>query len=145
MFKRQSQGFTLIEIMVVVMILGILATFIVPNIMQRPDDAKKIKARQDILAIEQALNLYRLDNHQYPTNDQGLSALVKKTTINPIPDNWKDEGYLRSLPIDPWGRPYHYLNPGIKNSRGIDIFSYGANGQPQGTGIDAVIGNWEDA
>jgi len=137
---KNSNGFTLIEIMVVVVILGILATIVVPRIMSRPDEAKVVKVKQDILAIENALNLYKLDNNDYPSTDQGVSALVKKPSTNPIPPNWKSEGYLRTLPKDPWGRTYQYLNPGRHSS--IDIFTYGANGQPTGTGINSEMGNW---
>lgn len=137
--KAKQQGFSLIEIMVVVVIMGILASIVVPRIMSRPDEARKVKAKQDILAIQNALDLYKLDNGFYPTTNQGLEALVKKPTTPPVPNHWK--AYLKSLPIDPWGRPYLYLNPGEHGD--IDIFTYGADGQPGGTGINAEIGNWE--
>ena len=132
------KGFSLIEIMVVVVILGILASIVVPKIISRPDEARVVKARQDILSIQNALDLYRLDNGVYPTTDQGLQALVEKPTTNPLPTNWKH--YLKSLPKDPWGRDYMFLNPGQHGD--IDIFTYGANGQPGGEGIDSDIGNW---
>jgi general secretion pathway protein G len=134
----QQKGFSLIEIMVVVVILGILAALVVPKIMSRPDEARIVKAKQDVLAIQNALDLYRLDNGVYPSTDQGLMALVKKPTTPPEPIDWKQ--YLKSLPKDPWGRDYLYLNPGEHGE--IDVFSYGANGEPGGTGVDNDIGNW---
>jgi len=141
--KRLSsqQGFTLIEIMVVVVILSILAAIIVPRIMDRPDQARLVKARQDIRVIESAMKLYRLDNHTYPSTEQGIEALVKKPTSAPEPHNWKDGGYLERLPKDPWEGDYLYLNPGLHGE--IDIFSYGADGQEGGEGINADIGNWQ--
>jgi general secretion pathway protein G len=135
----KQKGFSLIEIMVVVVILGILASFVVPKFMSRPDEARVLKAKQDVLAIQNALELYKLDNNVYPSTDQGLMALVEKPTSNPPANNWKQ--YLQSLPKDPWGRNYLYLNPG--QHREIDVFTYGADGQPGGTGINAEIGNWE--
>lgn len=135
---RKQQGFSLIEIMVVVVIIGILASIVVPQLMSRPDEARKVKAKQDILAIENALELYKLDNGFYPTTDQGLEALVEKPSSAPEPEHWQP--YLKSLPKDPWGRPYLYLQPGTHGD--IDIFTYGANGQPGGTGNNAEIGNW---
>lgn len=136
---RIESGFTLIEVMVVVVILGILASIIVPKIMSRPEQAKQVKAQQDILAIESALQLYKLDNGFYPSTDQGLQALVDKPNINPIPANWKDGGYLKQVPIDPWGKPYQYLNPGIHNPSDVDVFSYGPTGQADNK---SEIGNW---
>lgn len=136
--QHLQRGFTLIEIMVVVVILGILATLVIPRIISRPDEARVVKAKQDILAIESALDLYKLDNGSYPTTDQGLQALVKKPTSDPIPTNWRP--YLKRLPIDPWQRPYQYLSPGQKGT--IDVFTYGADGQPGGTKFNADIGNW---
>jgi general secretion pathway protein G len=133
-------GFTLIEVMIVIAIIGIMATLIVPRIMSKPDEARVIAAKQDISTLGQALKLYRLDIGRYPTTEQGLRALVEKPTIDPIPQNWKPGGYLDDLPKDPWGSPYQYLNPG-KHSE-IDIFSFGADNQPGGTGFDADIGNW---
>jgi general secretion pathway protein G len=125
--KRQSRGFTLIEVMVVVVILGILAAFIVPKIIGRPDEAKVAKVKSDVSALQTALDLYRLDNGAYPTADQGLQALIKKPTAEPIPNGWRTGGYIQKLNDDPWGRPYLYLNPGEHLE--VDIFSYGAAGK----------------
>ena len=136
---RTSRGFTLIEVMVVVVILAILAGIIVPRIMGRPEEAKRTKAQIDIKAIEEALNLYKLDNGEYPTTDQGLQALVTKPTSDPIPHNWQP--YLKDLPEDPWNRPYMYLSPGEHGE--IDIFTYGPTGQVGGSGKNATIGNWD--
>jgi len=138
---RPNRGFTLIEIMVVVAILGILAALVVPKIMGRPDEARIVAAKQDIAAIKQALNLYRLDNVRYPTTEQGLQALVEKPTSGPIPNNWKPGGYLERLPNDPWGTPYQYLSPGLRGE--VDIYSLGADGAAGGEGNDADIGSWE--
>lgn len=138
--KRRQSGFTLIEIMIVVVILGILAALIVPKVMGRPDEARIIAAKQDIAALGQALKLYRLDNIRYPATDQGLQALVVKPTSAPIPPNWKSGGYLDRLPKDPWGHDYQYLNPGTHGE--IDVFSLGADGAPGGEGNDADIGSW---
>ena len=137
---NQQRGFSLIEIMVVVVILGILASLVVPKIIHRPDEARIVKAKQDVLAIQNALDLYRLDNGVYPSTDQGLLALIEKPTSNPIPHDWKL--YLKSIPKDPWGRDYLYLNPGQHGE--IDVFTYGAAGQPGGTGMNAEIGNWDE-
>ncbi len=134
-----SRGFTLIEVMVVVVILAILATIVVPKIMDRPDDARIAKAKQDIRAIESALQLYKLDNLTYPTTDQGLEALVKPPANA---KNWRQGGYLDRLPIDPWNNPYQYLSPGQHGT--FDVYSLGADGQPGGTGADADIGNWQE-
>ena len=133
-------GFTLIEIMVVVVILGILAALIVPKIISRPDEARISAARQDVATLAQALKLYKLDNLAYPTTDQGLQALVNKPAAAPIPMNWKTGGYLERLPKDPWGHDYRYLNPGLHGE--IDIYSLGADGEPGGEGNDADVGNW---
>ena len=138
---RKSRGFTLIEIMVVVAILGILAALVVPKIMGRPDEARIVAAKQDITAIRQALNLYRLDNLRYPTTEQSLQALVEKPTSGMIPNNWKPGGYLERLPNDPWGNPYQYLAPGVHGE--VDVFSLGADGEPGGEGNNADIGSWE--
>ncbi len=138
---RTPHGFTLIEIMVVVAILGILAALVVPKIMGRPDEARIVAAKQDITAIRQALNLYRLDNLRYPTTEQSLQALVEKPTSGTIPNNWKPGGYLERLPSDPWGNPYQYLAPGVHGE--VDIFSLGADGAPGGEGNNADIGSWE--
>jgi general secretion pathway protein G len=137
---HREAGFTLIEIMVVIAIIGILATLIVPNIMGRPDEARATAAKHDVGTINQALKLYRLDIGRYPTTEQGLKALVERPTSEPIPQNWKAGGYLSSVPKDPWGNPYHYSNPGTRGE--IDVISYGADGKPGGTGTDADIGNW---
>lgn len=137
---RRQAGFSLIEIMVVVVILGILASIVVPKLMSRPDEARVVKAKQDVLAIQNSLELYKLDNGFYPSTDQGLKALVEKPISNPIPTNWKN--YLKSLPKDPWGRDYIYLYPGAHGE--FDVYSLGANGQEGGTGIDAEIGNWDE-
>lgn len=137
--KRRNAGFTLIEIMVVVVILGLLAAIVVPKVMSRPDEARAVAARADIAAINQALKLYRLDNISYPTTEQGLGALVARPTTNPIPQNWKTGGYLDRVPKDPWGREYQYLNPGLKGE--IDVFSFGADGQPGGEANNSDIYN----
>ena len=139
--RARLRGFTLIEIMVVVAILGILAALVVPKVMGRPDEARIVAAKQDIAAIHQALKLYRLDNLRYPTTEQGLAALVEKPTTGPIPNNWKAGGYLERLPNDPWGAPYQYLNPGVHAE--IDIYSLGADGAPGGENNDADIGSWQ--
>ncbi len=133
-------GFTLIEVMVVVVILGILAAAIVPKLMSRPDEARMVKAKQDIRTLEGALQLYRLDNFVYPSTDQGLEALVDKPTDDPIPPNWKEGGYIERLPKDPWGNDYRYLNPGEQGE--IDIYSLGADRQVGGRGAGTDVGNW---
>ncbi len=138
----KQRGFTLIEIMVVVVIMGILAAIVVPKIMSRPDQAKVVKAKQDVLAIQSALDLYKLDNGEYPSTDQGLQALVQKPSSGDAPANWKAGGYLKELPKDPWNRAYHYINPGSHNPDGVDVFTYGANGKQGGTGYNVTIGNW---
>lgn len=137
---HSARGFTLIEIMVVVAILGILAALVVPKIMGRPDEARVVAAKQDIAAIRQALNLYRLDNQRYPTTEQGLAALVERPTTNPVPGNWKAGGYLERLMHDPWGTPYQYLNPGLQGE--VDVMSLGADGLAGGEDFDADIGSW---
>lgn len=136
-----ARGFTLIEIMVVVVILGILAAVVVPRIMDRPDDARIAKAKQDIRVLESALNLYKLDNFYYPSTQQGLEALVAQPSGEPPAKNWKPGGYIAKLPNDPWGNPYQYLHPGVKGE--IDIFSLGADNRPGGEGAAADIGNWD--
>ena len=135
---RQA-GFTLIELMVVLVIIGVLAALIVPNVLDRADDARATAAKTDVNNIVQALKLYRLDNQRYPTAEQGLQALVARPSAAPAPSNWKP--YLERLPNDPWGRPYQYLNPGVKGE--IDVMSYGADGQPGGEGKNADIGTWQ--
>lgn len=133
------RGFTLIELMVVLVIIGVLAALIVPNVLDRADDARTTAARTDVANLMQALKLYKLDNQRYPTAEQGLRALVSKPTVNPVPPNWKP--YVEKLPNDPWGRPYQYLNPGVKGE--IDVMSFGADGQSGGEGKDADIGSWQ--
>lgn len=137
--RRVQAGFTLIELMVVLVIIGVLAALIVPNVLDRADDARATAARTDVNNLVQALKLYRLDNQRYPTAEQGLRALIARPTTAPVPPNWKP--YLEKLPNDPWGRPYQYLNPGIKGE--IDVMSFGADGQSGGEGKDADIGSWQ--
>ena len=136
--KKQS-GFTLLEVMVVVVILGVLASFVVPNLLGNKEKADQQKAITDIVALENALDMYKLDNSVYPTTDQGLDALVSKPS-SPEPRNYRDGGYIKRLPNDPWGNEYQYLSPGDNGT--IDIFTLGADGQEGGEGIDADIGNW---
>lgn len=138
--STMQRGFTLIEVLVVVVILGILAALIVPRIMDRPDEARVIAAKNDIRAIQSALNLYRLDNGVYPSTEQGLIALVQKPDTGNVPRNWKPGGYLDRLPKDPWQNDYQFLSPGVHGE--VDIFSLGADGQPGGEGYNADIGSW---
>lgn len=133
-YYRHSSGFTLIEVMVVVVILGILAALIVPKIMSRPEQARLVRVKQDIMSIQSALDLYKLDNGLYPTTDQGLQALVSLPATPPVPRDWKAEGYLQELPVDPWGETYQYLNDNEK----LRIFSFG----PKGKDANNEIGNW---
>lgn len=135
-----QRGFTLLEVMVVVVILGILAVLVAPKIISRPDEARVVAAKQDIASLLQALKLYRLDNQRYPTTEQGLQALVVKPSTAPAPPNWKSGGYVERPPKDPWGNPYQYLNPGLRGE--IDVFSFGADAAPGGEGTDADIGSW---
>ena len=139
MKSKTSLGFTLIEVLVVVMILGILAALVVPRVMDRPDEAKRVAAKADVNALVQALKLYRLDNGTYPSTDQGLQALVQRPGTQPVPNNWKP--YLDKLPKDPWGNGYQYLSPGVRGE--IDVFSLGADGARGGDGNNADIGNWD--
>jgi len=134
-----QRGFTLIELMVVLVIIGVLAALIVPNVLDRADDARTTAARTDVNNLMQALKLYRLDNQRYPTTEQGLQALVAKPGANPVPPNWRP--YLDKLPADPWGRPYQYLSPGLHAE--VDVLSLGADGQPGGEGKNADIGSWQ--
>jgi len=136
---RLARGFTLIEIMVVLVIMGVMAALIVPSLLDRADDARVTAARTDVNNLMQALKLYKLDNQRFPTGEQGLEALVRKPTAAPVPPNWKP--YLDKLPNDPWGKPYQYLNPGVKGE--IDVFSLGADGQPGGEGTNGDIGSWQ--
>ena len=140
--RQLARGFTLIEIMVVVVIMGVLAALVVPKLIGRTGEAKVAAAKVDIATVMQALKLYKLDNQRYPTTEQGLQALVTKPTAGPDANGWKAGGYLDKLPKDPWGNPYQFLSPGIHGE--IDVFSLGADGQPGGTGDDADIGSWEN-
>jgi general secretion pathway protein G len=137
--RLRQAGFTLIELLVVLVIIGVLAALIVPNVLERADDARVTAARTDVGNLMQALKLYKLDNQRYPTGEQGLEALLRKPTTGVIPPNWKV--YVEKLPNDPWGRPYQYANPGVKGE--IDVFSLGADGQAGGEGKDADIGSWQ--
>ena len=139
---RSQRGFTLIEIMVVVVILGVLAAIIVPKFLGRPDEAKVTKAKVDIKSLEEALGLFKLDNGFYPSTEQGLKALVDKPEIGRIPEKFQAGGYLKRVPNDPWGTPFVYLSPGVQ-SRDFDLISYGADGQPGGENFDADIKSWE--
>ncbi len=139
--SKAARGFTLIEIMVVVVIMGILASLVVPKLISRTGESRVAAARVDISTVMQALKLYKLDNQRYPTTEQGLQALTVKPTSGPAANGWKSGGYLDKLPNDPWGTPYKYLSPGIKGE--IDVFSLGADGQPGGTGDDTDIGSWD--
>ena len=134
-----ARGFTLIELMVVLVIIGVLAALIVPNVLDRTDDARATAARTDINNLMQALKLYKLDNQRFPSAEQGLEALVRKPSAGAVPPNWRS--YLSKLPADPWGRPYQYIFPGVKGE--IDVFSLGADGQAGGEGKNADIGSWQ--
>jgi len=138
--KFIARGFTLIEVMIVVVILGILAAVVVPKMLDRPDQARVTAAQADIRIIMQALKIYRLDNGMYPSTEQGLQALTIKPTTKPEPTNWKQGGYIERLPNDPWKTPYQYLYPGIKGE--IDVYSLGADKQPGGENNNADIGSW---
>jgi len=141
--KRDSRGFTLIEIMVVIIILGILAVYIGPKIMGRPEEARRTKAKVDISALETALKLYKLDNGVYPSTEQGLQALVEKPESGAVPTKWRDGGYLdkNKVPRDPWGNDFVYLSPGVHGD--FDIISYGSDGVPGGEGQNMDVNNWE--
>ncbi|HRD94991.1 MAG TPA: type II secretion system major pseudopilin GspG [Rubrivivax sp.] len=136
---RDERGFTLIELLVVLVIIGVLGALVVPNLFSSLDDARVTAARTDINTLVQSLKRYKLDNQRFPTSEQGLDALVRKPTAGPPPVNWKP--YLDKLPNDPWGRPYQYLNPGVKGE--IDVFSFGADGQPGGEDKNADVGSWQ--
>lgn len=135
----RPRGFTLIELLVVLVIIGVLGALIVPNLFSSVDDARRTAARTDVNTLMQSLQRYRLDNQRYPTAEQGLAALTTKPTTGPIPPNWRP--YQTKLPNDPWGRAYQYVNPGVKGE--VDVFSYGADGQPGGEGNDADVGSWQ--
>ena len=137
--RKLQQAFTLIELMVVLVIIGVLAALIVPSVLDRAEDARVMAARTDVNNLSLALKLYKLDNQRMPTSEQGLQALRVKPTSEPIPGNWKS--YLDKLPNDPWGRPYVYLNPGINGE--VDVMSFGADGKPGGEGKDADVGSWQ--
>ncbi|AFN76239.1 type II secretion system major pseudopilin GspG [Stutzerimonas nitrititolerans] len=139
--ETKQKGFTLIEIMVVVVILGILAALVVPQVMNRPDQAKVTVAKGDIKAIGAALDMYKLDNFSYPSTQQGLNALVEKPSGSPQPKNWNRDGYLKRVPKDPWGNDYQYLSPGTQGQ--FDLYSLGADGKQGGTDLNADIGNWD--
>jgi general secretion pathway protein G len=141
MKQRSNAGFSLVEILVVLVIMGLLISVVAPTVLNRADEARVQKAQADFKAIETALKIYRLDNYVYPTTEQGLEALVEPTTMSPEPRNFKDGGYLSELPIDPWGRPYLYLSPGEHGE--IDIYSLGADGLSGGEDQSADIGNWK--
>ena len=136
---RRAAGFTLIELMVVLVIIGVLAALIVPNVLDRTDDARATAARTDVHNIMQALKLYKLDNQRFPTAEQGLQALVARPSVAPAPMNWKP--YLEKLPNDPWGQPYQYLNPGVRAE--VDVMSFGADGKSGGEGKNADVGSWQ--
>lgn len=138
--EPRDAGFSLLELMVVVVILSILALVIVPRVIDRPDQARAARAQSDIAAIASAVNLYRLDNFRYPTTEQGLEALVSAPSSPPEAPNWASGGYMDRVPTDPWGQPYQYLAPGVHGD--FDIFTYGADAAPGGDGADADIGTW---
>jgi general secretion pathway protein G len=139
-FRSSQRGFTLIEIMVVVVILGILAAIVVPRLLDEPERARRTSAATQIRSLEEALGMFRLDNGYYPATEQGLQALVNPPTIGRIPARYKDGGYIRRIPDDPWGNPYVFLSPGVHGD--YDLLSYGADGQPGGEGDNADIANW---
>lgn len=138
--QRRQQGFTLLEIMIVIVILGVLGSMVVPNLLANKDRADQQKAMTDISSLEQSLDMYRLDNSSYPNTDQGLDSLVNKPTASPEPRSYRQGGYIKRLPEDPWGNEYQYLNPGEHGS--FDIFTLGADNQEGGEGLDQDIGNW---
>jgi general secretion pathway protein G len=141
MQRRRQRGFTLVEIMVVVVIIGILGMLVVPKLLGRTGEARVTAARTDIATLMQALKLYKLDNQRYPTTEQGLQALVQKPTAGPAANGWKEGGYVEKLPKDPWNNNYQYLSPGLHGE--VDVFSLGADGQPGGAGEDADVGSWD--
>jgi general secretion pathway protein G len=136
----RQRGFTLLEIMVVVVILGLLVAIVAPNVLQNQDKAMVEKARADIANLEQALDMYKLDNFTYPSTDQGLEALVERPSIAPEPKNYRSDGYIKRLPTDPWGNAYQFVQPGEHGA--FDVYSLGADGDNGGEGLAADIGNW---
>ena len=138
--RNRQRGFTLMEIMVVIFIIGLLIAVVAPSVLGNQDKAMKQKVMADLATLEQALDMYRLDNLRFPSNEQGLAALVKKPTQEPLPRSWRSDGYVRRLPQDPWGTPYQYRMPG-EHGR-VDVYSLGADGVPGGEGQDADLGNW---
>ncbi|TQK05170.1 MULTISPECIES: type II secretion system major pseudopilin GspG [Oxalobacteraceae] len=141
--QRRQRGFTLVEIMVVVVIIGILGALVVPKLLGRTGESRVTAARVDISTLMSALKLYKLDNQRYPTTEQGLQALIQKPTTGPAANGWKEGGYVERLPKDPWGNAYQYLSPGIHGGE-VEIMSLGADGQPGGTGEDADVGSWDN-
>ena len=140
--NRNQRGFTLIEIMVVVVILGVLAAIVIPRFLDRPDQAKVTKAKVDMKGLEESLGMFKLDNGFFPSTEQGLKALVTKPTTGRIPGTCIEGGYLKKVPLDPWSNPYVYLSPGL-HSKDFDLISYGADGEPGGEGYDADLNSWE--
>lgn len=139
---KKRKAFTLIELMIVIVILGLLAGLVIPKLIGRGEEAKVEIAKMQMKEIETALELYKLDNGFYPTTEQGLEALVEKPDTEPIPPKWREGGYMKKVPLDPWGRPYVYICPGEHNQDSYDLFSYGADGKPGGEGVNADITNW---
>jgi general secretion pathway protein G len=140
--RSKQSGFSLIEIMVVLVIIGLLVSIVAPNVLNQADSARVQKVQADYSAIDTALSMYRLNNFTYPTGEQGLEALIDKPTIDPIPNNWKKGGYLKDLPLDPWGRPYLYLSPAEFSEAAYDIYSLGADGVTGGEDQNSDIGSW---
>jgi general secretion pathway protein G len=138
---NKQKGFTLLEVMVVLVIIGLLVAIVAPNVLDNQDKAMVQKARADLSSLEQALEMYRLDNFNYPTTEQGLDALVEKPTLAPEPKNYRENGYIRRLPSDPWGNDYQYRQPGEQGR--VDIYSLGADGREGGEDLNADIGNWD--